>query len=132
MVLSRSGELWCEDERRSGVLLDPAHPLNGLDFVEYRRDPGSQLSSTCRGSSCPPTRQYMRRASYSTTSTSPTRAGALSSIAQNAKNYLVDQYDFITAQMIDARGFGEEQPLVRNDTPENKQLNRRIEVLVWE
>ncbi|MFV2054106.1 hypothetical protein [Aliiroseovarius sp. YM-037] len=41
MVLSRSGEMWCEDERRSAVLLDAAHPLNGLDFVEYRRDPGA-------------------------------------------------------------------------------------------
>ncbi len=41
MVLSISGELWCEDERRGAVLLDAAHPLNGLDFVEYRRDPGA-------------------------------------------------------------------------------------------
>jgi hypothetical protein len=41
MVLSRSGAMWCEDERRSAVLLDAAHPLNGLDFVEYRRDPGA-------------------------------------------------------------------------------------------
>ena len=39
MVLSRNGLIWCEDERRSGVLRDPAHPLNGLDYVEYRRDP---------------------------------------------------------------------------------------------
>ncbi len=39
MVLARSGNLWCEDERRSGVLRDPAHPLNGLDYVEYRRAP---------------------------------------------------------------------------------------------
>jgi hypothetical protein len=41
MVVSRSGELWCEDERRSAVLLDPAHPLNGLDYVEFRRDPAA-------------------------------------------------------------------------------------------
>ncbi|WP_116132699.1 hypothetical protein [Tropicimonas sp. IMCC34043] len=38
MVLNATGELWCEDERRGAVLLDPAHPLNGLDFVEYFRD----------------------------------------------------------------------------------------------
>lgn len=38
MVLSPSGELWCEDERRSATLLDAQHPLNGLDYVEYRRD----------------------------------------------------------------------------------------------
>ncbi|MDA0336301.1 MAG: OmpA family protein [bacterium] len=52
--------------------------------------------------------------------------------ATNVKNWLVAQYDFITAQMIDAKGFGEEQPIVSNDTPENRQLNRRIEVLIWE
>jgi hypothetical protein len=39
MVVSRSGTLWCRDERRSGVLRDPAHPLNGVDYVEYRRAP---------------------------------------------------------------------------------------------
>ena len=38
MVLSPFGELWCEDERRSATLLDAQHPLNGLDYVEYRRD----------------------------------------------------------------------------------------------
>ncbi|MGB3866324.1 MAG: hypothetical protein WBA29_11935 [Xanthobacteraceae bacterium] len=37
-VLSSDGLVLCEDERRSGVLLNPAHPLNGIDFVEYRRD----------------------------------------------------------------------------------------------
>ncbi len=39
MSVSRNGLVWCEDERRSGVLRAPAHPLNGLDFVEYVRDP---------------------------------------------------------------------------------------------
>ncbi|HWT13949.1 MAG TPA: hypothetical protein VN231_14440 [Allosphingosinicella sp.] len=39
MTISRNGLLWCEDERRSGVLREPAHPLNGIDFVEYRRAP---------------------------------------------------------------------------------------------
>ena len=38
-VLSADDTLLCEDERRSGVLLDPAHPLNGIDFVEFRREP---------------------------------------------------------------------------------------------
>jgi hypothetical protein len=32
-VLSADGTLLCEDERRAGVLRDPAHPLNGIDFV---------------------------------------------------------------------------------------------------
>ena len=39
MSVSRNGLVWCDDERRSGVLRAPAHPLNGVDFVEYRRDP---------------------------------------------------------------------------------------------
>ena len=30
MALSRSGVIWCGDERRSGVLLDPAHPWNPM------------------------------------------------------------------------------------------------------
>lgn len=37
-VLSSDGLVLCGDEQRSSVLLDPAHPLNGIDFVEYRRD----------------------------------------------------------------------------------------------
>src|SRR5829696_5964123 len=39
MIMSLDGRIWCEDDRRSGVLRDPAHPLNGVDFVEYRRAP---------------------------------------------------------------------------------------------
>ena len=38
MAVSRSGLIWCQDERRSGEVRDPAHLLNGIDFVEYRRD----------------------------------------------------------------------------------------------
>ena len=38
MVMSRNGSIFCRDERRSGDLLAPAHPLNGLDFVESVRD----------------------------------------------------------------------------------------------
>jgi len=34
--------------------------------------------------------------------------------------------------MIQAEGHGETRPLVANDTPENKALNRRIELVVWE
>ncbi|MCA3624586.1 MAG: hypothetical protein IOC52_10465 [Methylobacterium sp.] len=36
---TRALSLWCADERRAAVLAAPAHPLGGLDFVEYRRDP---------------------------------------------------------------------------------------------
>src|SRR4029453_10427415 len=42
-VLSSDGALQCEDERRSGVLRDPAHPLNGIDFVEFRRELGNRF-----------------------------------------------------------------------------------------
>lgn len=38
MNLSRSGLIYCADERRSGLLAVPGHPLNGVDFVEFRRD----------------------------------------------------------------------------------------------
>ncbi len=46
--------------------------------------------------------------------------------------FLINTYPFITDGMIEARGYGENQPMVPNDTPENKKLNRRIEVIVWE
>ena len=48
------------------------------------------------------------------------------------KQYLVATYPFITPAMIESKGYGEQRPVVNNDTPENKALNRRIEVLVWE
>lgn len=38
MAISRSGLIWCEDERRRADLRPAAHPLNGLDFVEYFQD----------------------------------------------------------------------------------------------
>ena len=46
--------------------------------------------------------------------------------------FLINTYPFITDGMIEARGYGENQPIVPNDTPENKKLNRRIEVIIWE
>ena len=46
--------------------------------------------------------------------------------------YLVETYTFINASMIESRGYGETQPITPNDTPENKTLNRRIEVVIWE
>ena len=38
MAVSRSGLIWCADERRRADLRPAAHPLNGLDFVEYFED----------------------------------------------------------------------------------------------
>ncbi len=51
--------------------------------------------------------------------------------AESVRRLLVDENDFITEDMIEAKGYGEERPRVKNDTAINKALNRRIEVLVW-
>lgn len=52
--------------------------------------------------------------------------------ANAVRQFIILTYPFITAGMIEARGFGERQPIAVNDIPENKALNRRIEVVVWE
>ena len=52
--------------------------------------------------------------------------------ADQVRNFMITRYEFITSGMIDAKGYGEERPIVSNDTSENKALNRRIEVIVWE
>ena len=44
---------------------------------------------------------------------------------------LISEYEFITPDMLEAKGYGEERPLYDNDTDENKSLNRRIEFVVW-
>ncbi|MEE2658926.1 MAG: OmpA family protein [Candidatus Latescibacterota bacterium] len=52
--------------------------------------------------------------------------------ANLVRDYLLNTFsDFITPNMLEAKGYGEDQPIAPNDTPENKKLNRRIEVLVW-
>lgn len=52
--------------------------------------------------------------------------------AEMVRDYLVNNYTEITAAMVSAEGFGETRPMVSNDTPENRALNRRIEIVVWE
>lgn len=52
--------------------------------------------------------------------------------AKAVKQILVEDYEFITDAMIEARGYGEERPMVKNNTKANKALNRRIEILVWQ
>src|SRR5216683_1240849 len=49
------------------------------------------------------------------------RAGAV-------RDYLVQQG--ITADAIEARGFGETQPIASNETPEGRQQNRRVELVL--
>lgn len=52
--------------------------------------------------------------------------------AETVRDYLIQNFEEITPDMVSAQGYGESRPLVRNDTPENRALNRRIEVIVWE
>jgi outer membrane protein OmpA-like peptidoglycan-associated protein len=51
--------------------------------------------------------------------------------AKTVRDFLVARYSFISSAMVDIRGYGSARPIVPNDSPENKQLNRRIEVIVW-
>ena len=51
--------------------------------------------------------------------------------AVNVVKYFIDVGN-IDPHRLSAVGYGESRPLVPNDTAENKALNRRIEVIVWE
>jgi outer membrane protein OmpA-like peptidoglycan-associated protein len=48
--------------------------------------------------------------------------------AKSVMNYLVGKG--IAASRITAKGYGETKPLVANDTPDNKALNRRVEFVI--
>jgi OOP family OmpA-OmpF porin len=48
--------------------------------------------------------------------------------AQSVRSHLVGQG--IEAQPLEAKGFGEEQPIVPNDTRANLRKNRRIELSI--
>jgi outer membrane protein OmpA-like peptidoglycan-associated protein len=48
--------------------------------------------------------------------------------ANSVRDYLVGEG--ISAQSITARGFGESMPIASNDTPEGRQQNRRVEIVV--
>jgi outer membrane protein OmpA-like peptidoglycan-associated protein len=50
--------------------------------------------------------------------------------AQSVKDMLVDQG--VDANRIEVAGRGDSQPFVQNDTEANRQLNRRIEIVVLE
>ena len=50
--------------------------------------------------------------------------------AQAVARVLVERYN-ITAQRVTAIGFGEERPLVANDTPTNKFKNRRVVAVIF-
>ena len=50
--------------------------------------------------------------------------------AAAVKDFLVTRFEYIRPEMVDAVGYGEEQPRVENSTDENKAKNRRIEFVV--
>lgn len=49
--------------------------------------------------------------------------------AQSAANYLVNQG--VRSQRVSTRGMGENDPIASNDTAEGRQLNRRVEVVIY-
>lgn len=52
--------------------------------------------------------------------------------AETIMGFLVNNYEEISPEMVTAQGYGETRPLVTNDSSENRALNRRIEIVVWE
>ncbi len=48
--------------------------------------------------------------------------------AKSVADYLIKKG--IDSKRITYEGYGESRPLVKNDTPENKQMNRRVELLI--
>ncbi len=52
--------------------------------------------------------------------------------AEMIRGFLISNYEEITPNMVTARGYGESRPIVTNDSPENRALNRRIEIVVLE
>jgi outer membrane protein OmpA-like peptidoglycan-associated protein len=48
--------------------------------------------------------------------------------AQSVRDYFVQQG--ISASAIEARGFGKNEPIASNDTPEGRQQNRRVELIL--
>jgi outer membrane protein OmpA-like peptidoglycan-associated protein len=44
------------------------------------------------------------------------------------RDYLVDQ--LVPAKAVTSRGFGKTKPVASNDTPEGRQQNRRVELVV--
>lgn len=49
--------------------------------------------------------------------------------ADAVKEYLVEHFDIAPGRIV-TRGYGESRPLVPNDSPENMQRNRRVEVWI--
>ena len=52
--------------------------------------------------------------------------------ANSMRSFLVDTYEFISPGMVEAVGYGEERPIAPNDSEQNKAINRRVEIVIWE
>ena len=48
------------------------------------------------------------------------------------RDALIQSFEFITQGMVESIGYGEDRPRVENDTPANKALNRRIDIVIWD
>lgn len=46
--------------------------------------------------------------------------------------YLIETLPSVTPAMAESRGYGGARPAVPGDTPQDKALNRRIEIIIWE
>jgi outer membrane protein OmpA-like peptidoglycan-associated protein len=51
--------------------------------------------------------------------------------AEAVRELMISQFEFIDPSVLVAKGYGEDRPLVANDSAKNKALNRRIEFVVW-
>jgi hypothetical protein len=52
--------------------------------------------------------------------------------AETVRLYLIEDIPSVTPAMAEARGLGSRIPLARNDSPENRARNRRIEIIAWD
>ncbi|MBT5058240.1 MAG: OmpA family protein [Gemmatimonadetes bacterium] len=52
--------------------------------------------------------------------------------AEMVASFLVSNYEEITQDMVNSKGYGETRPIVPNNTTENRALNRWIEIVVLE
>ena len=48
------------------------------------------------------------------------------------RDALIQSFEFITQGMVESMGYGEDRPRVGNTTPENKALNRRVGIIIWD
>jgi OOP family OmpA-OmpF porin len=52
--------------------------------------------------------------------------------ADAVRDFLIDKYDFITADRLTSTGYGEANPIADNSTDEGREKNRRVEAKLLE